>query len=78
MFTPGVAREYTATTTATVISTAGDAMLSASDPSSTNTAVVNGTFALAQPLRGWASVKTYAGPVSNASRHHVQAGDRRR
>ena len=32
-FTPGVAKEYTASTTATVISTAGDATLSVADPS---------------------------------------------
>ncbi len=36
-FTPGVAKEYTATTEATVISTAGDATLSVADPSPTNT-----------------------------------------
>ena len=32
-FTPGVARDYTATTTANVISTAGDAALTVADPS---------------------------------------------
>src|SRR3954465_16058263 len=31
-FTPGVAREYTASTTATIVSTAGDAALTSSDP----------------------------------------------
>ena len=31
-FTPGVAKEYTASTTANVISTAGDATLSVADP----------------------------------------------
>ena len=53
-FTPGVAREYTASTTATVISTAGDATL----PSRTRPNpghLVNGAFALPQPLQGWAS-----------------------
>ena len=41
-----------ASTTATVISTAGDATLSVADPSSTNTGqLVNGTFALPQPLQ---------------------------
>ena len=50
-FTPGVARDYNASTTANVISTAGNATLSVSDPSSTNTGkLVNGTFTLAQPL----------------------------
>ena len=34
-FTPGVAREYTASTTANVISTAGDATLTVSDPAAT-------------------------------------------
>ena len=34
-FTPGVARDYAATTTANVISSAGDAALSVADPSAT-------------------------------------------
>ena len=51
-FTPGVAREYSASTTANVISTAGDATLSVSDPSSNATGhLVNGSFSLPQPLR---------------------------
>jgi hypothetical protein len=50
-FTPGVAREYTATTTANVISTAGDAALSVADPSSANTGkLVNGAFTLPSAL----------------------------
>ena len=36
-FTPGVPKDYTAGTTANVISTAGNATLSVSDPSSTPT-----------------------------------------
>jgi hypothetical protein len=70
-FTPGVAKEYTATTTATVISTAGDATLTASDPSANAPGrLVNGTFALASPLQVAgtplpSTVKTYAAPVSN-------------
>jgi predicted acyl esterase len=70
-FTPGVEREYTASTNATVISTAGDATLTASDPSSTAPGhLVNGSFSLPQPLRVAgstlpATVKTYAAPVSN-------------
>ncbi len=70
-FQPGVAKDYIASTTATVISTAGDAVLSAADPSSTSTGrLVNGTFALASPLQVAglplpATVKTYAAPVSN-------------
>ena len=55
-FTPGVAKEYTASRTATVLSTAGDATLSVADPSPTNTGkLVNGTFALARPCRASAS-----------------------
>jgi hypothetical protein len=79
-FTPGVDRTYDATTTATVTSTAGDATLSVSDPSSTATGrLVNGAFALTEPLQaranagafaplpssGALALLTYAGPVSN-------------
>jgi hypothetical protein len=70
-FTPGVTRTYTASTTANVISTAGDAALTVSDPSSTATGhLVNGAFSLPQPLKAGgaslpATVKTYSGPVSN-------------
>jgi predicted acyl esterase len=60
-FTPGVAREYTAQTTANVISTAGDATLSASGPVS----MKNGTFTLASPLGVEISPSSWAGPVSN-------------
>jgi len=55
-FLPGVARSYEASTTANVISTAGDAQLSVSDPSPEATGrLVNGSFALAQPLEAMAS-----------------------
>ncbi len=51
-FTPGVARDYLASTTANVISTAGDATLSVADPSSTSTGhLVNGSNALPQALQ---------------------------
>jgi beta-glucosidase len=51
-FTPGVAADYTASMSAGVISTAGDATLSVSDPSSTATGhLVNGSFSLPQPLQ---------------------------
>src|SRR3954470_12555759 len=51
-FTPGVAKDYTASTTANVISTAGDATLSVADPSSTATGhLVNGTFSLPSALQ---------------------------
>ena len=53
-------------TEATVTSTAGDATLTVADPSTTNTGkLVNGAFALAQPLQGLGTVKTWTGPTSN-------------
>ncbi len=74
-FTPGVAREYTASTSANVISTALDATLSVEDLSTNAPGrLVNGTFALAQPLQISAggdfgpvgrALKTWAAPVSN-------------
>jgi X-Pro dipeptidyl-peptidase len=79
-FTPGVAKDYTASATATVLSTAGDATLSVADPSSTNTGhLVNGSFFLPQklqagtagafaPVGGSAaptSLKTWSAPTSN-------------
>ena len=55
-FTPGVAREYDASTTANVISTAGDATLSVADPDTIATGrLVNGAFSLPQPLRAAAT-----------------------
>jgi len=60
-FTPGVAKEYTASTTATVISTAGDATLSVGDPGH----LTNGAFSLAQPLRVEFSKAAWTAPVSN-------------
>jgi glycerophosphoryl diester phosphodiesterase len=70
-FVPGVARSYSASTTATVVSTAGDATLTVADPSATATGLlVNGAFSLGSPLRAAglvlpAAVKTYAAPVAN-------------
>jgi hypothetical protein len=79
-FVPGVAQDYTAQTTATVLSTAGNATLTVADPSDVATGhLVNGSFSLPQPLQvangatfspvgGAASpttVKTWNGPVSN-------------
>jgi hypothetical protein len=70
-FTPGVAHEYTASTSADVISTAGDAALTVTDPSNVATGrLVNGAFALLQPLKVAgsplpATVKTWAAPVSH-------------
>jgi hypothetical protein len=60
-FTPGVARDYAASTTATVISTAGDATLAVSDPGH----LANGSFTLPQPLQVTGVPKAYAAPVSN-------------
>jgi hypothetical protein len=55
-FTAGTARDHTATTTATLISTAGSALLSIADPSSTATGhLVNGAFSLPQALQASAS-----------------------
>jgi predicted acyl esterase len=75
-FTPGVDRDYTATTTATVISTAADAALSASQPGR----LANGAFALAEPPRVEISPATWSGPVSNATstitfRQHIGAAE---
>jgi hypothetical protein len=77
-FTPGVDRDYFATTTADVVSSAGGAVLSVADPSASNTGkLVNGSFALPQtlqaranagtyaPVGGSASLLTYAAPISN-------------
>jgi hypothetical protein len=51
-FAPGVAKEYDAATTATSVSTAGNATLSVADPDAANTGkLVNGAFALPSPLR---------------------------
>jgi hypothetical protein len=64
-FTPGVGQTYTAGTTANVISTAGDGVLSVSDPSSTATGrLVNGAFSLAAPIMASA---TSAGGTSAAA-----------
>ena len=53
--TPGVGQDYTASTTANVIRTAGDALISVADPSSTNTGkLVNGSFFLPTTLQAMA------------------------
>jgi hypothetical protein len=68
-FTPGLAKTYTASTTANVVSTAGDALLSVVDPSATAPGhLVNGTFALPSALqaqaRNAANTGTAFNPVS--------------
>ncbi len=75
-FTPGVTREYTASMTANVVSTAGDAALAVSDPGH----LMNGTFALPQALRAEINPASWALPVSNAPvaitfRQAIAAGD---
>jgi hypothetical protein len=79
-FTPGATKTYQATTSGSVISTAGDATLTVADPSSAATGhLVNGSFALAQPLQASAggaaadvggssaptTLKSWSAPVSN-------------
>ncbi len=49
-FTPGVAQEYLATTTANVITTAGDARLSVGDNGASPGHLVNGSFVLPRPI----------------------------
>ncbi len=61
-FTPGLAKDYAASTTANVISSAGDGALSVSDPSSTATGrLVNGAFSLPSVLQAKASSAAGAG-----------------
>ncbi len=62
-FLPGVGREYTASTTANVISSAADATLSVSEPGH----LMNGTFSLASPLQVEFGKTSWTGPVSNES-----------
>jgi enterochelin esterase-like enzyme len=75
-FTAGVGKDYTATTSANVISTAGDAALTVSDPGH----LMNGTFALPQPLVVELSKAAWTAPVSNDAvtitfRQRVNADD---
>ena len=60
-FVPATTREYTASTSANVISTAGDAALTVSDPGH----LTNGAFTLAEPLRVELSKSAWVGPASN-------------
>jgi hypothetical protein len=75
-FTPGLDKEYTAATTANVVSTAGDAQLSVSDPGH----LVNGAFSLPETLRVEIAPPSWTGPVSNANvaitfRQHIGSTD---
>ena len=66
-FVPGVDQTYTASTTANVTSTAGDALLSVADPSPTATGrLVNGTFSLANAVEARANTAAYA-PVGGSA-----------
>jgi hypothetical protein len=65
-FTPGLAKDYFASTSATVTSTAGDALLSVADPSATATGhLVNGSFSLLQPLQARATKSDTSGTAFN-------------
>lgn len=75
---PGVTRTYSGEATAAVTSTAGDAALSVFDPGADPGRLVNGAFALAQPLQidgkpvGGSSTPTplhaWVAPVSNGAK----------
>jgi hypothetical protein len=75
-FTPGIDKDYTATTTANVVSTAGDATLSVSDPGT----LTNGAFSLASPLQVAFSKSSWTAPVSNdpvtiSFKQHIGSGE---
>ncbi|WP_051323722.1 glycoside hydrolase family 3 N-terminal domain-containing protein [Candidatus Solirubrobacter pratensis] len=76
VFTPGVANTYTAATTANVISTAGDATLTVSDPGH----LANGSFSLPEALQVTLAPASWTAPVSNAAvaigfSQHIGAND---
>lgn len=60
-FLPGIAGTYTATTDATVTSTAGEATLTVGEPGR----LANGPFTLAQPLQVAITPSAWSGPVAN-------------
>jgi hypothetical protein len=70
-FTPGVARNYDASTTANVITTAGDALLSVADNGANPGHLANGAFVLPQPVQARAASAAGTGsayqPVSGAA-----------
>ena len=59
-FAPGVTKDYAATTTANVTSSAGDAALSAS-----TVKLANGAFSLARPVEVTPAKSAWTGPVAN-------------
>jgi hypothetical protein len=60
-FAPGVTKDYAASMTANVISTAANAALSVSDPGH----LTNGALSLPSPLQVTLSKASWAGPASN-------------
>jgi len=67
-FTPGVAKEYTASTIATVISTAGDATLSVADKNANAPGhLVNGAFSLPSALQAQAGSPAAGAPGAYAN-----------
>jgi hypothetical protein len=81
-FVPGVGADYIGTTTATVTSTAADAQLSVLDASADHPGhLVNGAYALAEPLRLQAGSGAYAplradnGPLALKSWNGPVTGD---
>src|SRR3954462_14678263 len=75
-FTPGVGKDYSAQTSANVISTAGDAALTYSDPGH----MTNGSFSLPSPLAVELSKSSWTAPVSNDPvtirfAQHIDAND---
>jgi hypothetical protein len=60
-FVAGVAKTYTTATTADVVSTAGDATLTVSDPGH----LTNGAFSLPSPLVVTGVPRTWSAPVSH-------------
>jgi hypothetical protein len=75
-FIPGVTKDYTASTTATVTSTAADAALSVSDPGHLS----NGSFSLDEPLAVDVAPASWNGPVTGDAvaitfKQHVDASD---
>jgi hypothetical protein len=66
-FAPGVGQDYFASTTANVTTTAGDALLTVSDPDTTAPGhLVNGAFTLPQPLQMRARKADTSGTAYNA------------
>jgi len=77
-FVPGETRDYTTSTTATVVSTAADAALTVNDPGAAKSGYLsNGSFSLAKPLQvkagagDWkgipSSLATWATPVGKTT-----------